>query len=228
MKKIGIVIAMDKEFQRVREMLDNVSDISLHGKTFASGKTGVNNIIMTQSGIGKVNAAVGTVELIDAFHPDVVISTGVAGGASTALNVQDVVVAAETCYHDVYCGVESEYGQVMGQSARFACDKRLLECAKAIDCGVKINVGLTVTGDWFVDTREKMLSILSHFPEAMAVDMESAAIAQVCNIYSTPFISFRIISDIPMKENNTKMYVDFWENIADKSFSVTKAFLESI
>lgn len=219
---------MDKEFQRVKATLNNASDINLHGKVLSTGRIGHNNIIMTQCGIGKVNAAVGTVELINAFHPDVIISTGVAGGVSTELNVQEVVVAEKTCYHDVYCGAETEYGQIMGQSARFACDRNLLERAKSIDCGVKINVGLTVTGDWFVDTKEKMQSIIDLFPDALAVDMESAAIAQVCNSYGIPFISFRIISDIPLKDNKAKMYTDFWESMADKSFNVTKAYLETI
>lgn len=228
MKKIGIVIAMDKEFQRIKGIMDNVSDITLHGKAYSTGRIGDRDIIMTQSGIGKVNAAVGTVELINSFHPDAIISTGVAGGAAVTLNPQEVVVASATCYHDVYCGVEGEMGQVQGLTARFVSDSHLLECAQTIDCGVKINTGLTVTGDWFVDSREKMQSILDNFPDAMAVDMESAAIAHVCNIYSTPFISFRIISDIPLKDNKAQMYNDFWATMEDKSFSVTKAFLESI
>ena len=67
-----------------------------------------------------------------------------------------------------------------------------------------------------------MKRILSDFPEAMAVDMESCSIAQVCYIYSVPFLSFRVISDVPLKDNSANMYYDFWDRIAENSFEVTK------
>ena len=73
-----------------------------------------------------------------------------------------------------------------------------------------------------------MRSIISLFPEAKAVDMESAAIAQTCYKYGVPFISFRIISDIPLRDTNASQYHNFWDTIADNSFQVTKAFVESL
>ena len=87
---------------------------------------------------------------------------------------------------------------------RFKAPKDLVETALRIDMpeGAKIVKGLTVSGDWFVDKREKMQDIIAHFPTATAVDMESCAIAQVCAIYKTPFISFRIISDVPLKDTD--------------------------
>ena len=94
--------------------------------------------------------------------------------------------------------------------------------------GITIHKGLTVSGEWFVDTREKMQDIMSHFPEAMAVDMESCSIAQVCHIFNTPFISFRIISDVPLKDHKAQMYFDFWDRLAEGSFEVTRHFIEEI
>lgn len=226
--KIGIIIAMDKEFSRIRELLDAAEESVIDGRRYVTGRLGDNELVLQQCGIGKVNAAIGTTELIGAFAPDAIVSTGVAGGASTALNVCDVVVARQTCYHDVYCGNEVAYGQIIGQPARFEADARLLECATKIDCATKIYTGLTVTGDWFVDSREKMRSILDHFPEAMAVDMESAAIAQACHRRGVAFISFRIVSDIPLSDHKAQQYFDFWDTVADNSFNVTKAFLTNI
>lgn len=226
--KIGVVIAMEKEFLRVRDLITDYSTITINDKPFTTGQLGKSTIIMATSGIGKVNAAICAKELITAFHPDIIVSTGVAGGADVSLEVQQVVVAAQTCYHDVYCGSEVEYGQVIGQPARFDCAEQLVNKALALNCGTTVRKGLTVTGDWFVDDRDKMRSIIAHFPDAMAVDMESAAIAQVCHMENTPFVSFRIISDIPLKDDKAQMYFDFWEKIADNSFNVTKAFLESI
>lgn len=226
--RTGIVIAMDKEFQRIKELLSGTQEVAAGGKTFVTGIIGKNEMVLSQCGIGKVNAAVGAVEMIDHFAPDAVISTGVAGGASVELETQEVVVSTEACYHDAYCGEEQQMGQIMGLPARFAADSRLLEVAKSLDCGTKITPGLIVTGDWFVDSRDKMRSILDNFPDAMAVDMESAAIAHVCHLRQVPFISFRIISDIPLKDTKASQYFDFWDRIADGSFGVTKAFLESL
>ena len=95
-------------------------------------------------------------------------------------------------------------------------------------CDTHVVSGLTVSGEWFVDSREKMQSILDHFPGATAVDMESTSIAQTCFLYNVPFISFRIISDIPLKDNKASQYFDFWSRMADGSFDVTRHFLMSI
>ena len=119
-------------------------------------------------------------------------------------------------------------GQVMGQPARFGCPAELVDKATSLNCETHVRSGLIVSGDWFVNSRDKMQSILNNFPDAEAVDMESCSIAQTCNIYNTPFISFRIISDIPLKDHKAQMYFDFWERMAEGSFEVTKAFLESI
>ena len=88
--------------------------------------------------------------------------------------------------------------------------------------------GLIVTGDWFVDSKEKMREIVGHFPDAKAVDMESCAIAQVCYIYKVPFISFRLISDIPLRDTDASQYHNFWDSVAEKSFQTTKTFIESL
>lgn len=219
---------MDKEFQRIAALLADRHETVAGGRAFVSGRLGRNEVVLHQCGVGKVNAAIGATELIDRFKPDAVVSTGVAGGAAVSLNVKDVVVSTQLVYHDVYCGDELAYGQVMGLPARFAADSRLLAAATSLDCGVRIVPGLIVTGDWFVDSREKMQSIVNHFPEAMAVDMESAAIAHACHQRGVAFVSFRIVSDIPLKDTKASQYFDFWERIADDSFNVTKAFIESI
>jgi adenosylhomocysteine nucleosidase len=186
------------------------------------------DVLVQKCGIGKVNAALGAQRMINEFHPDVIISSGCAGGNGDDISLQDVVVSAELTYHDVYCGKAIDdstvYGQVQGLPARYQADPYLLE--KALLTGAK--PGLIVTGDWFVDSKDKMRSIVAKFPEAKAVDMESCAIAQTCYINRVPFISFRIISDIPLRDTNASQYHNFWDTIADQSFQVTKAFVESL
>ena len=196
-------------------------------------------VILQKSGIGKVNAAIQAVEMIRQYKPDVIISSGCAGGNGDDVNVQDVVVSSELAYHDVYCGTAIDsttvYGQVQGLPARFQADPYLLKKATDISHSSlhtphspKIVPGLIVTGDWFVDSKEKMREIIGHFPEAKAVDMESCAIAHTCYIYKVPFISFRVISDIPLRDTDASQYHNFWDTIAENSFQVTKTFIESL
>jgi adenosylhomocysteine nucleosidase len=208
---------MDKELQQLQHLFDN------------------NHVIVEKCGIGKVNAAIGTTEMIRRHRPDVIISSGCAGGNGDDINVQDVVVGREIAYHDVYCGTaiggSTVYGQVQGMPARFQADPMLLEKARELSLTthqLSLHEGLTVTGDWFVDSKEKMREIIGKFPEAKAVDMESAAIAQTCHIFNIPFISFRIISDIPLRDTDASMYHNFWSTIAENSFQITRNFIESL
>ena len=224
--KIGIIIAMDKEFRRISELLDGL-DVELDGgRKFVTGILGENELVLHQCGIGKVNAAIGASEMIRRYNPDLLVSTGCAGGGRTDMEVMDIVASTELAYHDVYCGEamgKTVYGQVQGMPARYSSPSDLVEKAKSVS--PRVHAGLIVTGDWFVESKEKMREIVSHFPEAAAVDMESAAIAQTCHIYGIPFISFRVISDIPLKDTNAAMYHDFWNTVADHSFETTKEFL---
>ena len=205
---------MDKELQQLQQL-------------FTDG-----SVRVEKCGIGKVNAALGAQRMINEFNPDVIISSGCAGGNGDDIDIQDVVVSAELTYHDVYCGKAIDdttvYGQVQGLPARYQADTWLLEKARGLDCGVKIHPGLIVTGDWFVDSRDKMREIVGHFPEAKAVDMESCAIAQTCYINKVKFISFRVVSDIPLRDIDASQYHNFWDTIAANSFQVTKTFVESL
>ena len=205
---------MDKELQQLQRLFDDGS------------------VIVQKCGIGKVNAALGAAEMIAQYKPDVIISSGCAGGNGDDVNVQDVVVSTELVYHDVYCGTaigHSVYGQVQGLPERFKADPMLLEKAISLQpSDISLHPGLIVTGDWFVDSKDKMREIIGHFPEAKAVDMESAAIAQTCYLRHVPFISFRVISDIPLRDTDASQYHDFWNTIADHSFQVTKTFVEQL
>ena len=226
--RIGIIVAMDKELQQLLQLIEKPLECLQKGQSFWIGQLGNNTLIITKSGIGKVNATYGVINLIDNFRPDVVISTGCAGGASTNLEIRDVVVSTQICYHDAWCGQPNQLGQIQGLPAKYEADPKLFEIAKQLKCNARIISGLIVSGDWFVDDVDKMKSIVSLFPDAMAVDMESAALAQICYLYKKPFLSFRVISDIPLKPNNEIDYQNFWSEVADESFGVTKELVLSI
>lgn len=151
---------------------------------------GSNRVILTQCGIGKVNAAVGATELIRRFAPDCIVSTGVAGGIDACLKVTDVVASDSLAYHDVWCGDGNEYGQVQGLPAVYKGCVPLLEHALSLNkTGLesRIHSGLICTGDRFITNRTELDAIKRCFPAGLAVDMESAAIAQTCYLYGIPF-----------------------------------------
>lgn len=225
--KIGIITAMDKEFQQVTGVIRNPRTVEIGIFSFICGSAGKNEIILAKSGIGKVNAALGAAALIKAFTPECIVSTGVAGGLDTGLSVMDVVAATEVAYHDVDCGPGNVYGQIQGLPPRFTCDAHLLKSAEKLMVNTKIHFGLTVSGDKFVSAKEELERIKHIFPESLAVDMESGAIAQTCHLYSLPFLSFRIISDVPGGNSHYADYQDFWGEMANRSFAVTRTFIET-
>ena len=175
-----------------------------------------------------MNAATGVTNLILNFLPDRIISTGVAGGIDEKLRIMDVVVGQNVCYHDVWCGEGCDPGQVQGMPTEFIGDPVMLRAASTLPTDVRIVPGLICTGDQFITAREELDRIKAAHPDGLAVDMESAAIAQVCHLYQVPFLSFRIISDTPGADAHFQQYLNFWDTMADKSFTVTKLFLESL
>ena len=178
---------------------------------------------MRHSGMGKVNAALGAQAFINEYPLDCLISSGVAGGLSHELRSLDLVAASQVVYHDVWCGEGNAYGQVQGLPERFDTCAPLL--AKAAQAGAK--TGLFASGDFFISTSAEAQAILDHFPEAIAVDMESGAIAQTCHIHGVPFLSLRIISDVAGEDHQAE-YDNFWKTVADDSFEAVRRFLESL
>lgn len=226
--KLGIITAMSSEQKQLANQLSERTECKIGPFSYIEGKINNNSVVLMQCGIGKVNAAAGTVEMIRNFKPDCVISTGVAGGIDKCLKVMDVVVSSNIVYHDVWCGEGNAYGQIQGLPLFFEGNKTLLEAALSVDTGTPIHGGLICTGDKFITDRSELDEIKSNFPEGLAVDMESASIAQVCHLYDIPFISFRIISDTPGADNHFEQYLNFWEEMADRSFHVTEGFLKSL
>ena len=218
--KIGIIVAMHKELELLLPLLQNSEESRMGGCEFHRGKVGRHDVIAMQCGIGKVNAAMGTLTLVNSFLPDFVINSGVAGGADPTVNVMDVVAGARVSYHDVWCGPESELGQVQGLPLYFEGAQRLLNLVPDRE---GIHKGLICSGDQFIDTLDAVNRIKGNFPDALAVDMESGAIAQVCYLNKVPFLALRVISDSPgASHDNTRQYLDFWTDAPQETFNIVK------
>ena len=121
--KIGIIVAMSKELALLLHNIEDESRVTVNNRNFYIGRIGRHEVVLAQCGIGKVNAAVGTLTLIENFHPSLIINTGVAGGTGMGARVMDVVVATAVAYHDVWCGPDTEWGQA-ADCPRLACTRR--------------------------------------------------------------------------------------------------------
>ena len=127
--KIGIIAAMASEREQLARLVAGMRT-ERHGLfEYTIGQLGGNTLYIMECGIGKVNAAVGASELMARMQPDVVVSTGVAGGIDAKAGVMEVVAASEVVYHDVWCGMGNAYGQIQGLPPRFTCDERLVHNA---------------------------------------------------------------------------------------------------
>lgn len=224
--KIGIIVAMRKELDLLLPLLQDSEESRMSGFEFHCGKMGRHDVMVMQCGIGKVNAAMGALMLVNHFAPNYVINSGVAGGADKSVNVMDVVAGEKVAYHDVWCGPESELGRVQGLPLYFEGSTKLLELLPESE---DIHRGLICSGDQFIDTMDEVNRIKGNFPEALAVDMESGAIAQVCYQCSVPFLALRVISDSPgASHDNTRQYLDFWTDAPIETFKLVKDIITKL
>lgn len=220
---IGIIAAMSKELRLILPLLSDVTAETRHSTEFHIGTLNGHRVVAMECGIGKVNAAIGAVTLIDAYAPDLVINTGVAAGAGTDVAVMDTVVATALAHHDFWC-IGEEWGQVPGVPKYFPT----AELALPEDVpGLKR--GLIASGELFISSAAEVDAIKSHFPEVMAIDMESAAIAQACHLRGVPFFCMRLISDTPWcSHDNSAQYEDFWEDAPRHSFALLREVLNRL
>lgn len=203
--KIGIIGAMEQEVAILKDALSNRQESQHAGCTFYTGQLNGVDVVLLQSGIGKVAAAVGTTILLTQFQPDAVINTGSAGGFDSSLNLGDVVISSEVRHHDAdVTAFGYEIGQMAGQPAAFQADANLMAVAEqALQQreGTHAVRGLICTGDAFVCKPEQQAFIRQHFPTVIAVEMEASAIAQTCHQFNVPFVVVRAISDVADKES---------------------------
>lgn len=223
---IGIIVAMEKEMNLLLPLMKEYTSVEIDGRTYHSGSMGRHGIVAVKCGIGKVNAALAAYALINDFHPDMIINTGVAGGTgagSPAARVLDVILAARIAYHDVWCGPGTVPGEAAGCPRFFECP---LTPEQRNALGAK--EGLLASGDIFIDSADDIRRILALYPDAMAVDMESAAIAQTCMLKKVPFVCLRVVSDTPGEEGNAAAYDNFWSDAPERTFESVEKLLSVI
>ncbi|MCL2231166.1 MAG: 5'-methylthioadenosine/S-adenosylhomocysteine nucleosidase [Treponema sp.] len=228
---IGIIGAMEKELSLLCEVMGKFETQKIGGFEFYTGKLEGKDATLLRCGIGKVNAAVGCALLIEKFKPSCVINTGSAGGISSKQDNQeikfgDAVISTGLVYHDVdVTAFNYKPGQLPGQPQIFPVDEKFIKLAEtAVDELVKEKIlpanfahrrGLIGSGDVFMHEPARIENVRKTFPGIIAVEMEGAAIAHCCALFSAPVLVIRALSDIAGTES--PMSFDEFLPIASKN-----------
>jgi len=225
--KAGIIGAMEQEVTLLRDKIENRQTLALAGCEIYTGTLNGVDVALLKSGIGKVAAALGTTLLLELCRPDVIINTGSAGGLAPSLKVGDIVVSDEVRYHDAdVTAFGYEPGQMAGCPAAFKADEKLIAAAEQCIGELNLNAvrGLVVSGDAFINGAEPLARIRTTFPQAVAVEMEAAAIGHVCHQFATPFVVVRAISDVADKASHLS-FDEFLEVAAKQSSLMVETLL---
>ncbi|KAA6451203.1 5'-methylthioadenosine/S-adenosylhomocysteine nucleosidase [Bacillus swezeyi] len=229
--KIAVIGAMEEEVTILRSKLEQTHQEVIANCEFTSGLYEGKEVVLLKSGIGKVNAAMSTTILLDRFKPDVVINTGSAGGFHHSLDVGDIVISTDVRHHDVdVTAFNYEYGQVPNLPAAYEADGTLVTTAEeeASELGhIQVVKGTIATGDSFMSDPERVAFIRGKFQDLYAVEMEAAAVAQVCHQFDTPFVVIRALSDIAGKESEVS-FDKFLEQAAKHSTDLVLRMIKRI
>jgi adenosylhomocysteine nucleosidase len=217
MSRIAIVSAMHPELAAVLAWLPQKQKQTVAGREFVLGRWHGHDVVAVLSRIGKVAAATTATVLIERFEVRQVLFTGVAGGVAPLAQVGDVVVASEFMQHDMdasplfpiyevplygrsHFATDAVLTAALVRAAKTALAQGVLDAADLTEMGMEasmaqVHQGLIISGDRFVSTRLESQRLQQALPLALAVEMEGAAVAQVCADYGVPFAAMRTISD---------------------------------
>jgi len=228
--RTAIVSAMHEELASVLALMPDEHKRVVAGREFFDGHLHGHEVVAVLSRIGKVAAAATTAVLIESFKVERIVFTGVAGGLAPGVNRGDVVIAAAFLQHDLDASpIFPKYEVPLYGTDRFATDLALSdELAAAVQRalpGTRLHRGLVVSGDRFVATTAESRALQSALPDALAVEMEGAAIAQVCRDFGVPFAAVRTISDRADDEAHGD-FVSFIRDVASRhSAAIVEALL---
>ena len=206
--KIGIIFAMKEELDALLKVLTLKKEYEIFDLTFYECELDNKEIIMVESGIGKVNSARATQILIDNMKVDYIFNIGVAGAIDPGVSVCDIVIGEKLVQHDFdVTPFNYEKGQIPNVGKYIESDEYLVKLAKDIKTDSKVHTGVIASGDIFVNDPKMSNKINTKF-NALCTEMEGASIAQVCYLSHVPFLVIRSISD-SVNGNNELTYDDF-------------------
>ena len=226
MKTIGIIFAMQEELIELKKYLHINDEKKIYDLIFYEATLNNQNIILTESGIGKTNAARTTQILIDYYKPEAIFNIGVAGGIAKNLKVGDIIISISLVQHDFdITAFNHPKGYIPNIGNNIPIDNNLLNTTKTIldTNNISYKEGLIASGDIFC-TKESMATKINTQFNALCVEMEGASIAQTAYLSKTPCLVIRSISDCP--DNNNKVtYEEFLETSSNKVAQIMYAIL---
>ena len=197
---IGIIGAMEDEVAQLKKNKEIEETTEVASLSFCRGKLSGKEVVVVRSGIGKVNAAICTQILVDQFHVDVIINTGIAGSLDAEIDIGDIVISTDAVEHDMDASI---FGDPIGQIPQmdtfsFPADESLVKLAKEVNekanPDVHTWIGRVVSGDQFVSSGEKKEQLIRVF-DAKCTEMEGAAIAHAAYLNKISCVIIRAISD---------------------------------
>lgn len=229
---IAIIGAMTEEVEALVAFLVEPAQFETLDTVYYLGKLENKQVVVFQSGIGKVGAAVSTAFVLEHFAPKFVINIGSAGGFNSQLAVGDVVISSEVRYHDVDVTlVGCEYGQIPNMPAAFVADQQLITAAQQAvqqQTNHRSMTGLICTGDCFMSEQAVIELVRSRFPQMIAADMEAAAVGHTCYLYNCPFVVIRAISDVVDQPDNKIDFFSFLQVAAKNSAAIVASMVKQL
>lgn len=207
MNTLGIIAAMQEEMNEIKKIMNNIQEKTIYELKFYEGTINNKNIVLVESGVGKVNAARTTQVLIDNYKIDAIINVGSAGSANQELQIGDIVIGKTLVQHDFdITAFGHPKGYISNVGERIKSDENLIKSMEQTienlqNKEFKIKIGTIASGDIFC-TEPKMKEKIRDKFNADAIEMEGAAIAQVCKLDNMPILVIRSISDSPNGNNN--------------------------
>lgn len=226
---IGIIGAMSVEIDRLKQTIQNAKTEIFSGIEFTKGTIFDKDVVIAKCGIGKVFSAICAQTMILKYNPDVIINTGVAGALDSELQIGNIAIGTSSVQYDVDT---SAFGDPVGMIS--GINIVYLPCSKSVsnsiaqfakNINVQVKQGVIACGDRFLSDKE-IKSTLNKNYSAIACDMESGSIAQVCYVNNVPCAIIRAISDTA-SEGSVSDYTKFLETAADNAVSVTLEFIKN-
>ncbi|MFM1525308.1 MULTISPECIES: 5'-methylthioadenosine/adenosylhomocysteine nucleosidase [Helcococcus] len=223
----GIIGAMPKEVEAIKEKMLNIKEENIQGVDFYFGKINNHDVILTKSGVGKVNASIITTLMIMTYHPDYIVNIGTAGGMLKEQNTLDIVISENVIQHDFDTSyIDGKAGIGITTKSDELLRNKVKESFKKNKVDFNIYFGDIISGDVFVGEEVKVLELKEKFPTAIACEMEAAAIGYTCDRFNIPFIIIRSLSDIVYHNNSN---IDFMKNVeitSKRSADMLEEFLK--
>ena len=228
---IGVIGAMDEEVSYLKDQLTDSKVTTIAGMDFCEGKLDDKNVVIVKCGVGKVNAGICAQLLIQEFGAGKVINTGVAGSLDAKIDIGDIVVSTEAVQHDFdltplgYAPGEMYEDGLVAFPADVTMREDAVNAVKEAAPEINVFEGRVCSGDQFIASKEKKEAIVSTFG-GLCCEMEGGAIAQVCYLNNTPFVSIRAISD-KADDSEEMSYEQFEEAAAIHCATVTRYMISN-